>query len=167
MLERAKANLQSYKKRFEGKLFDLAAHEWRTYAWPLHAVVSSLAIHHLDAAEKQDLFRDVYRMLRAGGVFVIADVAQPTNEQGKYVAARSWDQSVRERALELDGDASAFEHFQRQKWNLFADPNPDPMDKPSTLFEQLRWLEQAGFAEVDVHWMKAGHAIFSGRKLDS
>ncbi len=41
---------------------------------------------------------------------------------------------------------------------------PDPIDKPSRLFEQLIWLEQAGFLDVDVHWMKAGHAIFGGRK---
>ena len=37
-------------------------------------------------------------------------------------------------------------------------------DKPSPLFDQLKWLDEAGFTDVDVFWMKAGHAIFSGRK---
>jgi tRNA (cmo5U34)-methyltransferase len=38
------------------------------------------------------------------------------------------------------------------------------MDQPSGLYEQLRWLEDAGFSAVDVYWLKAGHAIYGGRK---
>jgi tRNA (cmo5U34)-methyltransferase len=38
------------------------------------------------------------------------------------------------------------------------------MDKPSGVFEQLRWLEQASFRAVDIYWMKAGHAIYGGQK---
>jgi hypothetical protein len=36
------------------------------------------------------------------------------------------------------------------------------MDKPSTLPEQLRWMEEAGFEEVDVFWARAGHALLGG-----
>jgi hypothetical protein len=32
------------------------------------------------------------------------------------------------------------------------------------LLDQLKWLEGAGFVDVDVYWMRAGHAIFGGRK---
>jgi tRNA (cmo5U34)-methyltransferase len=38
------------------------------------------------------------------------------------------------------------------------------MDKPSPIFEQLKWLETAGFTAVDVYWMQAGHAIYGGQK---
>lgn len=34
----------------------------------------------------------------------------------------------------------------------------------SRLFDQLKWLEDAGFADVNVHWMLAGHAVFGARK---
>jgi hypothetical protein len=44
--------------------------------------------------------------------------------------------------------------------------DPDDIDKPSRLLDQLKWLEQAGFADVDVYWMLAGHAIFGGRKAE-
>jgi tRNA (cmo5U34)-methyltransferase len=30
--------------------------------------------------------------------------------------------------------------------------------------DQLLWLKEAGIESIDVHWLKAGHAIFSGRK---
>jgi tRNA (cmo5U34)-methyltransferase len=80
------------------------------------------------------------------------------------VAGKEWDRAVRERALALDGDLAAFEHFQRIGWNSFQDPEPDPVDKPDTLFDQLKWLEAAGLEEVDVFWMRAGHVVFGGTK---
>jgi tRNA (cmo5U34)-methyltransferase len=43
-------------------------------------VVSCLAVHHLDAAGKRDLFRRVAAVLRPGGRFVLADVVVPERE---------------------------------------------------------------------------------------
>jgi hypothetical protein len=40
--------------------------------------------------------------------------------------------------------------------------HPDPLDRPSGLFEQLRWLAEAGFTGVDCFWMSAGHAVYGG-----
>ncbi|HUI49760.1 MAG TPA: class I SAM-dependent methyltransferase [Acidimicrobiia bacterium] len=44
---------------------------------PFDLVVSALAIHHLDADEKADLFRRVDHRLTGGGRFVLADVVVP------------------------------------------------------------------------------------------
>jgi tRNA (cmo5U34)-methyltransferase len=162
MLRKAQANLAEFAPRFTTQRFDLAAQDWRVQTQPADAVVSSLAIHHLDGAEKQALFRAVYDMLVPGGVFVIADVLEPAHTRGQTVAARAWDDAVRRRALELDGDTAAFDFFTRDGWNLYR--HPDPLDKPSRLFDQLQWLTAAGFKDVDVHWLKAGHAVYSGHK---
>jgi tRNA (cmo5U34)-methyltransferase len=40
-------------------------------------VVAALSVHHLDAGEKQDLFRRIARSLRPGGRFVLGDVVVP------------------------------------------------------------------------------------------
>ena len=48
----------------------------------------------------------------------------------------------------------------RERWNIYY--HPDPVDKPSTLPEQLRWMEEAGFEGVDVFWARAGHALLGG-----
>ncbi len=162
MLQESKRRLGQYGERFAPMRFDLHAREWREAAWPLRAVVSSLAIHHLDAEEKQQLYADVYRMLSRGGVLLIADLILPAGRAGAWVAARMWDDAVKERALELDGNTSAFDYFRREKWNYYE--FPDAFDKPSSLFDHLKWLEQAGFTEVDAYWLKAGHAIYGGRK---
>ena len=44
---------------------------------PFDLVVSCLAIHHLDAPGKQDLFGRIAAALRPGGRFVLADVVVP------------------------------------------------------------------------------------------
>ena len=163
MLQRAQQRLAVYGERFKTKQFDLADDSWRSPAWPVHAVVSSLTIHHLDDAGKAALYGDVFRMLRPGGVFVIADVVQPASSFGGRVAEREWDRAVEERALKLDGNTDAVALFEREKWNLYRYPDPS-FDMPSRLFDQLQWLAVAGFRDVDVYWMRAGHAIFGGAK---
>ena len=102
--------------------------------------------------------------LCCGEGLLSADLIEPESLLGRDVAARGWDDAVRRRSLELDGDLKAFEFFQDDAWNYFSDPEPDPIDRPSALLDQLKWLEAAGLADVDVHWLKAGHAIFSGVK---
>jgi tRNA (cmo5U34)-methyltransferase len=48
---------------------------------PFDLVVSCLAVHHLEAGEKRDLFRRVAEVLRPGGRFVLADVVAPEREE--------------------------------------------------------------------------------------
>jgi tRNA (cmo5U34)-methyltransferase len=48
---------------------------------PFDLVVSCLAIHHLDAEGKQDLFRRIAEVLRPAGRFVLADVVVPEREE--------------------------------------------------------------------------------------
>jgi tRNA (cmo5U34)-methyltransferase len=38
------------------------------------------------------------------------------------------------------------------------------MDMPSTVSEHIEWLTEAGFAGVDVFWLRAGHAVYGGYK---
>jgi tRNA (cmo5U34)-methyltransferase len=164
MLAAAAARHASHGERFSVQPFDLADPSWRRFPWPVHAVLSSLAVHHLDGPGKAALFADLHAALAPGGVLLLADLVLPVHPEGRAVAARGWDEAVRRRSLSLGGDLEAYEVFRRERWNYYADPEPDPADQPSPLFEQLQWLSAAGFAAVDVFWMKAGHAIYGGVK---
>jgi tRNA (cmo5U34)-methyltransferase len=44
---------------------------------PFDLVISALTVHHLDGPDKADLFARVARVLRPGGLFVMADVVEP------------------------------------------------------------------------------------------
>lgn len=155
--------------RFDTRLFDLADRSWRTFPEPVRAFVSSLAIHHLDGEGKSQLYRDLAAALAPGGALVIADLVQPSTPASQALAAKAWDDAVRRRSLDLTGGLGPYERFLDLRWNLWAETEPDPIDHPSPLLDQLRWLEEAGLNGVDVAWLKAGHAVFGGygRSRDS
>lgn len=164
MLRRAQDRLERFGDRFRPIAFDLFDPRWPALEAPLRAAVSSLAIHHLDGADKLALFRAIHSLLAPGGVFLIADLVEPAHPPGWRLAAQEWDEAVRERAQQPGGVLEAFEAFERLRWNLFRYFDPDDIDRPSPILDQLKWLELAGFSSVDVFWMRGGHAIFGGWK---
>ena len=52
---------------------------------PFDLVLSTLAVHHLDAAGKADLFRRVAAALAPGGRFVLADVVVPERPEDAVI----------------------------------------------------------------------------------
>jgi tRNA (cmo5U34)-methyltransferase len=162
MLRAARLRLEPFGDRVKLRHFELTSSEWRKAESPMQMIVSSLGIHHLDGAQKRLLFADMYKLLAPGGAFVIADLFLPAGERGQRLAASGWDEEVLRRSLELDGHDHFYQEFRNNEWNMFR--FPDPVDKPSGIFEQLQWLAEAGFQEVDVYWLRAGHALFGGVK---
>ncbi len=102
---------------------DLRLHDLRDplpQAGPFDAVVSGLAIHHLEDERKRSLFAEVRGLLAPGGTFVNLDlVTAPTRE--------------------------LHERFRRE----IGRPEDDPSDRLADLADQLRWLRDAGFAAAD------------------
>jgi tRNA (cmo5U34)-methyltransferase len=164
MISTSMERLVKYDNRFQASHFQLEKSDWRAFPFLVDAFVSSLAIHHLDGAEKQTLFRDLYHLLAPGGMFVFADIVLPTHPEGVRLAQSHWDAATRQRSWERTGNLEAFAFFKEEGWNFYDDPKADPIDKPSSLFDQLSWLKAAGFTGVDVLWMNAGHAILGGWK---
>jgi len=89
---------------------------------PFDLVVTALAVHHLDAAGKADLFARVAARLRPGGRFVIADLIVPVDPADVVT--------------EIDG----------------------VYDQPSSLADQLAWLERAGL-DAAVVWVERDLAV--------
>jgi len=50
-------------------------------AGPFDLVVSALAVHHLESADKQVLFQRIAEVLKPGGRFVLADVVVPQDSE--------------------------------------------------------------------------------------
>lgn len=56
---------------------------------PFDLVVSTLCVHHLDAAAKRDLFCRIGEILRVGGRCVLADIVVPEREED-VIAPIDW-----------------------------------------------------------------------------
>ncbi len=90
---------------------------------PFDAVVSGLAIHHLEDERKRELFGEVQALLVPGGAFANLDLVSPASPQ-------------------------THERFRRE----IGRTEDDPSDRLADLGEQLEWLRDAGFGEVDCHF---------------
>jgi tRNA (cmo5U34)-methyltransferase len=117
-------------------------------AGPFDAVVSALAIHHLGDGAKQDLFRRVRAVLRAGGVFVNAEqVAGPTSWHDEQYATRHERDARRLGSDDVEW-AGAVERMAH--------------DRCATADDQLRWLREAGFERVDLAYKRYRFAVYAG-----
>jgi tRNA (cmo5U34)-methyltransferase len=111
---------------------------------PFDAVVSALAIHHLEDDDKRVLFRRIHEALRPGGVLVNADqFLGPTPELAELYV-HTWQRMCRELgASEAELNAS----IERRRHDRCADVE-----------SQLQWLRSAGFPTADAvykYWEEA------------
>ena len=126
------------------------------------AVVSSLALHHLDADGKRRLFADVARRTSERGALLIADIVEPLSERAWAYYADVYDLAAKLRSRAETGSNDLYERLVEEEWNFFRFPEPGEL--PSPLFDQLAWLREAGFAGADCFWLLAGHAVYGGYK---
>jgi tRNA (cmo5U34)-methyltransferase len=160
MLDAAEGQLAPYGQRAELRLFRLEDPSWLERLPEVRVFLSCLVLHHLDGSGKRDLFARLFDRLEPGGALLLADLMEPRTERARRHFAAAWEEEIRHRSLEIHGDGRAYEFFVREEWNIY--DHPDPMDKPSTLPEQLWWMEEAGFEGVDVFWARVGHALLGG-----
>ncbi len=149
-----------YEDRAELRRFRLEEPSWTDGLPAVRVFLSSLVLHHLDGTGKRELFVRLLDRLEPGGALLFADVMEPRTEHARSHFAAAWEEEIRRRSVQIHGDKRAHEFFVRARWNIYNHPNP--LDKPSTLPEQLRWMEEAGFKGVDVFWARAGHALLGG-----
>lgn len=162
MQEETKRRIEPFSGRGQVAYYDMMQTDWFDYLNGADVVVSSLAIHHLGAAQKQALYTAVFERLSERGAFFVADLVMPQNPTVRGLFAQSWDESAKTASIESTGDEALYIEFEREHWNYYR--YPDDFDKPSPLFHHLLWLQAAGFPIVDCFWMQAGHAIYGGYK---
>lgn len=119
-------------------------------AEPYDAVISSLSIHHLRHEDKQRLFHTIHRLLRPGGIFVNADQVQGSTSINDAYYRTRWLEAIEQAGLSQEDIAAAIE---RRK-----------VDVNASAAEQIAWLEQAGFTDVDLMYKYFDFGVFFGRK---
>ncbi len=161
MLTEARRQLGAFGDRVECREFDLFDDAWLDgLPAPPLCFLSSLAIHHLDGDQKKRLFGRLYDRLRPGGALLVIDLVEPVNQHAWTAYGDAWDAAVWEQSIAATGDLGAYQSF-AAGWNHFRTPDVE-FDKPSGLFEQLQWLQEIGFRQVDCFWLRAGHAVYGG-----
>jgi tRNA (cmo5U34)-methyltransferase len=126
--------------------------DYTTAALPTSAdaIVSALSIHHLEDDAKHSLLPRIFAALRPGGVFLNADhIAGPTPAL-EALYQRRWLAAVRAEGATAKQIADS----------LFRQTE----DRRSPIDLQLRWLEAAGFADVDCWFKDNSFAVLTGMR---
>jgi tRNA (cmo5U34)-methyltransferase len=154
MLARVGESLASYAGRWRVLTGDLNDPAWRE-ALPggrYDAVVSGLAIHHLPPERKRTLFAEILALLEPGGMFVNMDyVAIDGPLRGLF------DEEMLASAVRAERESGGTRHEHEVDLE-------DDDDWPDTVEDQLRWLGDAGFEQVETHFKWAEAAIYGGTR---
>ena len=134
--------LGAVRTRFDGdRRVTVVAHDFADplpstppFDEPFAAVVSSLAVHHVDDDRKRDLYRETADRLVPGGVIANLDVV------------RSPTQALHDR------------------WRDEMGARDDPTDMLCDVSSQLEWLREAGLDDVDCIWKWRSLALMRGER---
>jgi len=129
---------------------------------PLRCVLSSLAIHHLAHDAKAALYKSIHARLEPGGALIVADAVEPGNMYARRAAVAAWHRIAREQSLAQTGSAALYERAAAEGWAPPETDEPEPGEMPAHISDHLDWLKQAGFADVECFWRRAGIAIYGG-----
>lgn len=115
-------------------------------------IVSSLALHHLVTDnDKQTFYTKIYNGLNNDGIFFNADVILGSNNHLQELYLKKWTEYM-SRSCEIDEI--------NNKW-LVTYKNED---NPAILLEQIKWLGEIGFKNIDIVWKYYNFAVFGGYK---
>lgn len=114
-------------------------------------VISSLSIHHLSDEEKRQLYGNIYTILNKDGVFVNADQVLGGTPYIESLYKNDWKYKVENSGLSQEEIHSAYERTK--------------LDKMSLLDDQLNWLKDLGFKDVDCVYKYFNFVVLFGRKI--
>lgn len=112
------------------------------------AVFSGLAIHHLEGRRKKVLFDKISMLLKPGGIFVNADQVLGETPEIESRYRSTWLAQVKAAGVSAEALAASLERIKE--------------DRMSPLSEQLGWLHEAGFQQVNCWFKQYSFAVFSG-----
>ena len=174
MLGHARRHLVKFIDQVTFVRSDLSTPEWsKDISGTFEAVVSSLVMHTVPGRVRE-IYSEVCSLVKPGGCFLSADnLAAPGPMLEKlYLKKRLRAREARikakrgiERSLEEIGQE---QRKRRQNQDAgFPERVRNPLRDTLTLANQLEWLRQAGFEEVDCLWKDLNHAIIGGFRLKS
>ncbi len=157
MLDIAREKLPQMGNSLRFEIVDFAG-EWagRLASRPFGAVTSTMALHH--AQDKARLLRQIYQVLKPGGILVLGDHMAASSELGNYLIGR-------ERALvALGREARSETERIRELIELDRRRGEAEGNHCESVPHYLGALSACGFEQVDCLWQDFWLAVLIARK---
>lgn len=139
---------------------DLQTPTWKnSLTGPFDVIVSGFAIHHLTHERKRALYREIYDLLAAGGVFVNSEHVASATLRNEQLCDAAMSEHLFQRRREK-GENVTLEQVTQE----FLTRPDRAANLLAPVEEQCRWLQHIGFRDVDCYWKLFELAIFGGIK---
>jgi tRNA (cmo5U34)-methyltransferase len=146
MIDKAKQQFNGIKG-FEFIVADYANYEFKnTY----DVVVSSLSIHHITDTEKRQLNKKIYSIINPGGIFINGDILIHKSAFINEKIKEGWIAKIRNSNLEENQKDAAIDRMK--------------LDKPATSENNILWMEEAGFKDVELIYKYFPFGVICGFK---
>ena len=161
MIEAARTKLDPTKASYF--VHDLNDPSWRSVipenAKPFDVIVSGYAIHHLTDKRKQSLYREIFDLLKPGGIFInIEHVASPD----EWVE-RLFNEAFIDNLYDMNQRNQTKVTREEISRKIYSD-EADDGDIPALTETQCAWLVDTGFIHVDCYMKIYALAVFGGVK---
>jgi tRNA (cmo5U34)-methyltransferase len=161
MLQLGREKNSNFNQRISFVQGSLESANWlKSVDGTFDAVISARALHHFTENQRRRyIFKEAFNLVRAGGCFINADnVRAPTKTlTNRYRNARDayLDRFVRESS----GGKTNLQEVKAAAPNSYHGPHNN-----GALEEELTWLKEAGFVDVDCFWKFTTTVVYGGFK---
>jgi tRNA (cmo5U34)-methyltransferase len=145
--------LEVAKQRFRGYAnikYIVADYSEYDFTEKYDIIISALSIHHLTDEQKEEFYKKCYSILKNNGVFINADQILGNTKYLDSIYKKQWKSSVEQSGLSKEEILAGYERIK--------------FDKEATLYQQLTWLREAGFSDVDCVYKYYHFAVMFGRR---
>jgi len=147
MLKMAKAKLKNNRNVafWLGDIRDF------NYQGKYDAIVASMVLHHVAGKDKLKFYRELYKALSRGGVFLCIDIFLSSNSHLQKLFMDKWKIFMKINGLPMKKIKDMITRHQRE-------------DRPVVFEHELAMMRKAGFRCVEVVMKKYNFAVYAGIK---
>jgi tRNA (cmo5U34)-methyltransferase len=149
----------SFAERIEFAQASLDTGDWlKSIAGTYDAVVSAQAlIRFTTSARRKSLYKEIFNIVTPGGCFInVDDVCAPTPALRKRYNA-ALDQWLEGNIQEASGWPPRFVKYEKDAPGNYSEPSKDGF-----LDQELSWLRDSGFEDVDCFWKFGVMTVYGG-----
>jgi ubiquinone/menaquinone biosynthesis C-methylase UbiE len=159
MLDEARIRFAGVSAEIDYVEGDMLTSEWIpgvAARGPFDLVISRYAIHHLPHERKQSLYREIFDLLKPGGVFINNE--HVASESHRY--QKAFDDLLIEGIAATSGDARTIQQV-TDAYHARQDKDTNIL---ASVWDQCAWLRESGYTDVDCAFKIFELSVFVGKR---
>ncbi|CAM1346466.1 class I SAM-dependent methyltransferase [Tenacibaculum crassostreae] len=149
LLDASSEMIELCKKRFKNHTIICENNYFKNFNFKENTydlIIAGFSIHHCNEQEKQDLFKNIYKSLKKGGLFSCSDLMITKTNPNHFNLLKKWENFV------------INNYPNREKWEWLMD-HYATFDNPTDYQKQIEWLTAVGFTKITLPFQEENYWV--------